>query len=228
MPTLPIDFANIALALVAIILLLLYLHELATRRKLEADTDQFLEELREKGWESLHESFKKSEDIIGEAELEGIKVAAQSKLQSKKFEADYSKNLADALNASRQNIMTAQGELIKFMQDLQKRSSEFEEAQKAAGQQRINQLFDKVETNLSDFLVQTAQKTTSSIELELKASRQMIDTYKAEQLKLIDENIIAMMERTMSIVLAKKLSLKEHMDLIYEALEKAKVEKFIV
>lgn len=228
MPALPIDFANVALALVAIILLLLYLHELATRRKLESDTDQFLEELREKGWESLHESIKKSEDIIGEAELEGIKVTAQSKLLSKKFEADYSKNLADALNASRQNIMAAQGELIKFMQDLQKRSSEFEEAQKAAGQQRINQLFDKVETNLSDFLVQTAQKTTSSIELELKASRQMIDTYKAEQLKLIDENIIAMMERTMSIVLAKKLSLKEHMDLIYEALEKAKVEKFIV
>ena len=114
------------------------------------------------------------------------------------------------------------------MQDLQKRSAEFEEAQKASGQQRINQLFDQVESKLSDFLIQTAEKTTSSIELELKASRQLIDTYKTEQLKLIDENIIAMMERTMSIVLAKKLSLKDQLDLVYEALEKAKVEKFIV
>ncbi len=228
MPALPIDFANVVLALVAIILLLLYLHEHNTRRKLESETDQFLQELHEKGWETLHESIQKSDDILAEAELEGIKVTAQSRLESKKFETEYSKNLAIALNASKQNITAAQAELIKFMQDLQKRSAEFEEAQKLSGQQRINQLFDQVENKLSDFLIQTAEKTTSSIELELKASRQLIDTYKAEQLKLIDENIIAMMERTMSIVLAKKLSLKEHMDLIYEALEKAKVEKFIV
>ncbi len=224
----PIDFANVALALVAIILLLLYLHEHGTRRKLESETDQFLQELHEKGWETLHQSIQKSDDILAEAELEGIKTTAQSRLESKKFETEYSKNLAIALNASKQNIATAQAELIRFMQDLQKRSAEFEEAQKLSGQQRINQLFDQIESKLSDFLIQTAEKTTSSIELELKASRQLIDTYKAEQLKLIDENIIAMMERTMSIVLAKKLSLKEHMDLIYEALEKAKVEKFII
>ncbi len=43
-----------------------------------------------------------------------------------------------------------------------------------------------------------------------------------------DENIIAMMEQTLSIVLAKKLSLKDQLDLVYEALEKAKVEKFVV
>jgi len=81
---------------------------------------------------------------------------------------------------------------------------------------------------LSDFMVQTAQQTTSSIELELKSTRQLIDTYKSEQLKLIDENIVAMMEKTLSIVLAKKLSLKDQLELVYEALEKAKVEKFVV
>ncbi|MCR4305578.1 MAG: hypothetical protein NUV73_00665, partial [Candidatus Daviesbacteria bacterium] len=175
-----------------------------------------------------HESIKKSEDIIGEAELEGIKVVAGSKIETAKFEKEFSNQLAQAVTASKQTITTAQSQLLQFMQDLQKRSAEFEEAQKISGQQRINQLFDKVENNLSDFLIQTAEKTTSSIELELKASRQLIDTYKTEQLKLIDENIIAMMERTMSIVLAKKLSLKDQLDLVYEALEKAKVEKFIV
>ena len=114
------------------------------------------------------------------------------------------------------------------MQDLQKRSGEFEQASQSSGQERINQLFERLETKLSDFLIQTEQKTTSSIELELKAARQLLDTYKSEQLKLIDENIMAMMEQTLSLVLAKKLSLKDQLDLIYEALEKAKIEKFIV
>ncbi|MDO8576721.1 MAG: hypothetical protein Q7R82_00075 [Candidatus Daviesbacteria bacterium] len=228
MPNLPFDPANIALAVVVIILLLLYLHELNTRRRLESETDQFLRELQEKGWDTLHESIKKSDDIIGEAELEGIKVVAGSKVGTAKFEKEFSNQLAGALTASKQTITAAQAALLLFLQDLQKRSAEFEEAEKTAGQQRINQLFDRVENKLSDFLIQTAQKTTSSIELELKASRQMIDTYKAEQLKLIDENIIAMMEQTLSIVLAKKLSLNDQMDLVYEALEKAKIEKFVV
>lgn len=227
MPNLSLDPANIALAVVAIIILALYLHELSNRRKLESDTSQFLEELKEKGWETLHQSIEKSDDIIAEAELAGIKVAAGSQLETRKFEQAFSQQLATSLNSSKQTITQAQASLVQFMQDLQKRSAEFEEAQKQAGQTRINQLFDRVESQLSDFLIQTAEKTTSSIELELKASRQLIETYKAEQLKLIDENIIAMMEQTLSLVLAKKLSLKDQLDLVYEALEKAKVEKFV-
>jgi hypothetical protein len=37
-----------------------------------------------------------------------------------------------------------------------------------------------------------------------------------------------MLERNLSIVLSQKLSLKEHIDLVYEALEKAKAEKFVL
>jgi len=228
MLNLPLDPANIVLAIVAIILLLLYLHELDQKRKLESETEDFLEELREKGWETLHKSIEKSEDIIGKAELEGIKVVAGSKVETAKFEREFSDKLSGALETSNQTISSAQASLLQFMRDLQSRSEEFEEAQKTSGQERINQLFNNVEERLSDFLVQTAQKTTSSIELELKSTRQLIDVYKNEQLKLIDENIIAMMERTLSIVLAKKLSLKDQLEIISEALEKAKVEKFIV
>lgn len=228
MPNLPLDPANLILIIAAIVAIILYLREYNQRKKLESAGDKFLQEIREKGWETLNQSIKKSKELIGQAELEGIKVVAGSKLETSKFEEQYSEKLSEALNDSKQTIMSAQAQLLQFMQDLQKRSEEFEEAEKKAGEQRINQLFDRVEARLADFLIQTAAKTTSSIELELKASRQLIDTYKSEQLKLIDENIVAMMEQTLSMVLAKKLSLKDQLDLVYEALEKAKIEKFIV
>ena len=89
MLNLPLDPANIVLAIVAIILLLLYLHELDQKRKLESETEDFLEELREKGWETLHKSIEKSEDIIGKAELEGFKVVAGSKVETAKFEREF-------------------------------------------------------------------------------------------------------------------------------------------
>lgn len=72
------------------------------------------------------------------------------------------------------------------------------------------------------------QRSVQSIELELKAARQLIETYKQQQLKVIDENVIAMLEKTLSLVLTKKISLQDQVELVYEALEKAKAEKFIV
>lgn len=207
--------------LVVIIAVLLYLREYNLRKKLESEGDKFLQNVKEKGWETLNQSIKKSQAILGEAEIEGIKETAT-------IELDFQKKLTEALEHSKQTITTAQDQLLAFMQDLQKRSGEFEQASKTSGEQRINQLFDRVENRLSDFLVQTEQKTTSSIELELRSTRELIETYKNGQLKLIDENIIAMMEQTLSLVLGKKLSLKDQLDLVYEALEKAKVEKFIV
>lgn len=211
-----------------ILLLLLYLREYNKRKILETEGEKYLQTVREKGWDTLNQSIKKSQAIVGQAELAGIKIAAESKLETSRLETDFSRQLAQALDESRQTITSAQAALLQFMTDLQKRSAEFEEASKVSGQQRINQLFDRVEAKLADFLVQTAEKTTSSIELELKASRQLVETYKNEQLKLIDENIIAMMEQTLNIVLGKKLALKDQLDLVYEALERAKVEKFIV
>lgn len=195
---------------------------------MQTESDHFLQEVKEKGWNILSDSVKKSQDLLGQAELEGIKVVAQNQVAVNKMDKEYTTNLAQSLTTSKQNITTAQAALMQFMKDLQRTSAEFEGAQQTAGQQRINQLFERVENRLTDFLMQTEQKTTSSIELELKSARQLIESYKTEQLKLIDENILAMMEQTLATVLGKKLSLKDQLDLIYEALERAKVEKFIV
>lgn len=232
MSYLPLELTILILILLATalagILILLYFHESGKRKKVELEGQEFLESIGEKGWETLNQSFKKSQAILGQAELEGIRVAAESKLEITRFTEDFAKQLAQSLNESKQTIAVAQAGLLQFMQELQKRSATFEATTQQAGQNRINKLFEGLEQRLSDFLIQTEQQTTSSIELELRSTRQLIETYKNQQFALIDENIIAMMEQTLNVVLGKKLTLKDQLDLVYEALEKAKVEKFIV
>lgn len=228
MPTLPVDPITIIVGVLALISLLLYLREYNLRSNLQKEGQKILEDFRQKGLETFHQSIQKSQDILGQAELEGVKVVADTKFETKKLEDQYSEKLEQVINESKQTITTSQARLIQFMADLQKRSVDFETASRTSTEQRIQALFERLENKLSDFLIQTEQKTASSIELELKSTRQLIETYKTQQLKLIDENVIAMMEQTLNIVLAKKLSLKDQLDLIYEALEKAKVEKFIV
>lgn len=208
MENLPVDPAVLIASATAIAAILLYLREYNLRRK-----NQF----QEKGVEILHDSIKKSQAILAESELEGIKMAAETKLDTQKLEAEYQKKLEETQN-----------QLMQYMAGLQERSKEFEEASQKAIQDRINQIFANLEERMGQFLITAESKTISSIELELKSARQLIETYKSQQLKLIDENILAMMEQTLNLVLGKKLSLKDQLDLIYEALEQAKGEKFIV
>ena len=195
----------------------LYLREYFLRKNTNQNQQKIEMDTRQKSLQLLHA-----------AELAESEVIASSKYASQKLEADFKDSLDKLLLQSEQSITQAQDELIKFMQDLQKRSNEFEIASIKVGEQRMNGLFERLENRLADFILSTEQKTTSSIELEIKAARQLIETYKDQQLKLIDENVIAMMEQTLNLVLGKKLSLKEQLDLVYEALERAKVEKFVV
>lgn len=227
MPILP-NVINYIPLLIAIVSIILYLREYNIRKSLEKEGKKVLENFKEKGLENLHQSIQKSQEIIGEAELEAVKVVSDSKFETTKIEKEYDQKITELLNQSEQTITKSQEELIQFMANLQKRATDFEQSSQAATQQRINQLFERLEVKLSDFLITTEQKTTSSIELELKGTRELIDAYKIKQFKLIDDNIIAMMEQTLNIVLGKKLNLKDQMDLVYEALEKAKSEKTIV
>ena len=216
------------LATLAILAIILYLREYNKRKELQEQGERFLQELKEKGYSSLHQSIQKSQQILGEAELEGIKVVATSRLETSKFEQAYVQKLQQLLNQFQASMNHSQSLFLQFMQDLQERGNQFESASQKTIQDRVNQLFESFEQRVSDFLLSTEQKTISSIELELKGARELIETYKSEQFRIIDENIVAMLEQTLSIVLSKKLTLKDQLDLIYEALERAKVEKFIV
>lgn len=211
-----------------IILTLLYLREYNLRKKLSSEGEKVLEEFKEKGLKVLHDSIKKSQALLGNSELEGVKVVAQAEYSSKKMEQQYAEKMQEIIQSSQNAISSAQSEYLKFIADLQTKSSELEALNQKSAEAKISQMFERLESRLSNFLISTEQQTISSIELEIKSARELVESYKEQQLSLIDENVIAMMEQTLNIVLSKKLSLKDQLDLVYEALEKAKVEKFIV
>ena len=211
------DPAILITSIIASLAIVLYIREYYKRKKIQEEQKKIFLETKQK-----------SIELIQAAQDAESSITSQGNWALKKLVSDYSSRLQNLIDSSKTSITQTQDQLIQFMEDLQTRSADFEEASRTSVEKRINELFERLETKLSDFLIQTEQKTTSSIELELKSTRDLIETYKNQQLKLIDENILAMMEQTLNLVLAKKLSLKDQLDLVYEALEKAKVEKFII
>jgi hypothetical protein len=116
----------------------------------------------------------------------------------------------------------------KFLQNLTAVSQKTQIQSIEGAKVKVDKLFEDFEVKLADFLLQSEQKMMLAVDLELRSARQLIDTYKVQQMNVIDENIMAMLEKTLSLVLAKNLDLKDQMDLVYESLEKAKAEKFVV
>ncbi len=216
MPYLP-NSIIIILAISALIAVCLYIREYILRKKESEQAQKVSLATKQKSIQLLHA-----------AEMAETQIISDNNYITQKIISEYKTKLQNLINSSDKSIASSQDQLVKFIADLQTRSAILEKTSKDMTEKKITELFEHLETRLSDFLIQTESKTTSSIELELQASREMIETYKTRQLKMIDENILAMMEQTLNIVLGKKLSLKDQLDLVYESLEKAKLEKFIV
>ncbi len=220
-PRLPVFFAGgIICVLLALMLYLNY-----TKKQKQTAV---LEENQVKGYDILSTAIKKGQDIIAQAELSGIQVATQSKLQTKDLEEMYLLSVKETMKQSEQAIKQSQEEVKAYLVSLGGQAEKSVSQNEDMLKQQVNKMFETFEENLSKFLTQTQQQSSQAIQLEMQAARALIETYKQQQFRLIDENIVAMLERTLSLVLIKKLSLKEHVDLVYEALERAKAEKFFV
>lgn len=193
----------------------------------------------EKGYKTLHDASKKAQAILGMAELDAIKISADTRFYKEKLENQAQKELEGLSRLTSEEFSKYIAEIKASLEKSTKQFEDYLKYLKTEGdaeknnnsemiKAQITQTFVKFEENLSQYLIDTQQRSVQSVELELKAARGLIETYKANQLRIIDENIIAMLEKTLSLVLAKKLSLQDQVDLVYEALEKAKAEKFIV
>lgn len=239
MPELTIAISAIALS-VSFVSMMLFLSENRKNRQIiEKQAQEALGKAQIESNQLLADAIKKAQVIIGQAQGQEMKMLSDSKELTHRFEENAEKQFDDtAVSLSKsynehlkklaQDLNQAQSQYYNYLAGLKKNVDESEEKNLEAVKNQINGLFERFEQNLSDFLTQTEQKTVSSIDLELRATRELINTYKQDQLKLIDENAVAILEKTLSLVLNKKLSLTEQTDLVYEALEKAKSEKFIV
>lgn len=200
----------IAPTLVALILLILYLIEHNNYQKLvTGKTTPSLDSAQMKSYNIIHQAIKKSESILGAAELEGVKVAADSKFRTKEMEEKY------------------EAEIKKYLDGLKDLSGKQQSMTEEVLKQRVDDLTARFEQNLNNFFLNTQQQSTAAIQSELQAAKKIVEEYRQKQLTMIDQNIIDLLERTLAIIINKKLPLRDHLDLVYQSLEQAKAEKFL-
>ncbi len=222
----------VIIGLLAAFSLGLYLLEYRNRRKILKELiDPNLNQVDVNSRVLLNQALQHSGQIIADAENKSLDYLNQAKTHTQDFEDQYQKRFSDVAghleDRFKQELELSQKEFLNYLTDLRGNSDQAQAQALQSVQQRVSELVDRFEQNLTDFFTQTQQQSIAAVELELKSARALIDTYKQQQLLLLDENIIAVLERTLSLVLSKKLALNDQLDLVYDALEQAKVEKFI-
>ena len=252
---------------VAIFLLIMLLRSSDKVHKLTYPVyDYIIKEAQHKAQEITYDAMKHSRDLLVDAELEGIKVIAKEKIDSRKIEEEYeqqlstlteqtkklleeytrkatgelqniTKTLEQSIRNNLQNVEKTGSHATEELQSLTKtlektihdnlkrveeagtegvkRSEELTEQILEELSKRLSHAFENLEGSVKD-------KIQENIEKEFDSVREIIDMYKKKRMDMVDNEIIALIEQTTTLALQKKLTFREHTDLLFAALEEAK------
>ena len=199
-----------------------------------------------KAQDITNSALKRSKELIAVAEIEGKKVLVQEKLESAKIEKSYEDKLKElteqtksllneyATEAEQNAALTkelletyaheAEESLRTLTESLEKSvSGGISENERVIKEESVriskqmSSTFEALEKRFKEQIDQNLKK-------EFASAKEMVKSYRKQQLDLVDAYIVSLVERTAAIVFQEKLLLKDHADLALRALEEAKSE----
>lgn len=191
--------------------------------------DQNIEDIYDpKSQEILHYAQQKAEKILANAELKGIEYISKQKMDIGKVQSEYEASVKDLesklLNQFSQSLGKANQTYQGFLDILQENLRQQEIKNQRDFQDKTNHLIENAQTTMSNFIMDVNKKINRQIDDELKVVRNELEVYKKHRLEIINKYVIDILESILAETLNKKLTLKDHTDLIYQALEKAKTD----
>lgn len=148
-------------------------------------------------------------ELLGQAELAETKLVAQSKLETMRLGKIYE-----------QAVVGSAGLVEKvFLAEVQKATKSY--------QKYLEELSQKFSQDSQQILAKLRETLTATTQAELEEARNAIADYKKRMMQEAEDNIVSLVEETVKEVLRQKITLSDQVNLVFEALEKAKKEKLI-
>lgn len=90
--------------------------------------------------------------------------------------------------------------------------------------EQLDEGINKMIIELGGVKTELSKKLNSMVDSEFNDFKKEMEDYKSSRLKVVDEQIVTLVEETVRIALNNNLSKEDHRDIIYRALEEAKRE----
>lgn len=219
---------GLLLLLVIILLVILVVNNRRIHNVTYPVYDYIVKGAHKKAREITYDAMKQSRDMVRDAELEGVKIVAKEKLESKKVGDEYEAKLEELTVHTEQLLEKYRN----TMEENMNRLSGAVEKRIAAGISKNESFLQEETTKLSNQLSSTfttleanaKEQIRSNVEKEFISVKKVIETYRQERFALIDNQLLALIEEVTKTALGKGLTLQDHSELIYKALEEAKAK----
>lgn len=186
--------------------------------------DYTVKEAEKRGNQIIAEAQEKGREIITAAETEAAKLGGERMRESEHLMTEYEKRLQELMHTHESALKTYTGSAQTSFEALSsgfKKNIETIEKSIEQGLQNFAHEAGETRTSLE---AETKRLIAEHIEKEFVSVREGLQTYRKERMKHVEADIVAIVEQAVAIVLRKELPLKEHADLVYQALEEAKRE----
>jgi hypothetical protein len=232
------SIADISLTIAIILLATLYLRESFLRRRLVKQESQQLDKAHISAQQIIDDAVKKSQELIYQAETASIKIVSESKAELNQGQTLYSTELkhilqqfeagiANEMHSVHERVASSQTIQEKFLADLSTKFSQFQKSTEETLSKDAAKATEGFGEQLTESLRQISDQASTAVEKDLQKEHENVKRFEESQIKLIQENLAAILERTLELVLTKKLTLGDHIDLVNESFEEAKKEKFL-
>lgn len=218
----------ILLLIIVVLLILLVVNNRRMHDLTYPVYDYIVKQAESKAQEITQEAMEKSRAMVRDAEKEGLKMVEQEKLESSKIEKEYAEKLAGLEQETEKMLGTyteaIQNDMKRLSEGLEKRVAESISKNEQFLQGETQKLSTQLSGTFSTLEANAKEQIRNNVERELISVKKLVETYRQERFALIDHEIMSLIERTTSIALQKTLSLEDHTELIYRALEEAKTK----
>jgi hypothetical protein len=220
--------AYIAALLFEFIAIIWLSHNLIASRKMKMPVDG---KAHEEAQAVLNRAITNAQQIVKKAQAEAVAIVSNSKQEAQDLRSSFESE-SDAFRSQLEESFVTEAkqameEFNYYLSDLRSQSGQAQHLIDTTISEKTKEMIESLYNNLDVYFKKVQADAIKAIDQETQATKKELETYKTSQLKVIDENIIAILEQTTSLVIKNKLTLQDHSDLIRESLDQAKADGFL-
>lgn len=186
--------------------------------------DYTVKEAQKRANQIIAEAQEKGRTIIAGIESEASKIVSERSRESEHLMAEYEKRLAELMHKHEVALGSYTGGAEQAFKGLSEGFKRHMEESEKALTHEFESFASHAQETRTHLEEETKRLIAEHLDKEFAAVREGLESYRRERLKRVEDDIVAIMEQAVAIVLRKELSLKDHVDAVHEAFETAKRE----
>lgn len=184
--------------------------------------DYTVKKAEQEAADTLGDARKEARSVVAGAERAASHIIEERKQASVRLAVTYEKELKEIAKQHEELVRRYAASAEEAYKGLKQMVEKYVAASGEAVKAEAQVLADDLKDERKGLREEIGKRITNELAAERKAAHDAVDAYRNAQKQLLDKKLISLIERIAAVALQKELTVKDHTEQIYKALEAAK------